>query len=277
MISHLNKVFLSLLFIMNLSIINATDQIVDVVLYEGKEFYVQNFLYSPIEEHPKYEEIRETIFSISVEKMTACRRGYFCIWELKKNGLFYLKDILYCLNDEEIDLTKFWGSDDKEGVLADWYSGNLECRLYEEDYFFIHDFKIKSGKLKWKRFYDNTKTNYSDYSTFFDNLVYENANWGQLPKIPEDESISISILVKTDETGRIIRYKIKEKQEGLQEWENEILEILQVIPEWNIIYEKGKRKKIVEGNIYIRSKQYYDNFYEQIKKSEERRKQNRSY
>ncbi len=110
------------------TLIFATEQISDLVIYKGDTLYLsgtfdENFPLYEILINEKYKDkftLNETCES------TDCYRGYQAVWEIKNNKI-YLKEIIDCCTEKPIDVKIVFGKKarKKKGIKAFWINRKL--------------------------------------------------------------------------------------------------------------------------------------------------------
>ena len=144
----------------------ATEQMPDKIIYKDKPLYLYS---NPLDMYLDKAEaqIERDIFRASC---TACWRGYFATWEMKKDGYLYLVKLGdgSCTEKtrKEIPISKVFPKQKKLPVKATWFSGTLRIaegellwyrsamygQCYEKETFLT----IEEGKLKAENTITNT-------------------------------------------------------------------------------------------------------------------------
>ena len=104
-----------------------TSQVADRIIVNGDTLSLFN---TPLEE--KNGQVPDTLLSHpSTPKFfgndgvsTACWRGYRAVWSIENDSLF-LVGILQCHSNKKADIKKYYKTDAKERVFADWFIGTL--------------------------------------------------------------------------------------------------------------------------------------------------------
>jgi hypothetical protein len=238
----------------------------------------------------KDDEPREAIFS------TACWRGYRAEWIVVNDSIF-LNNIYHCHNDGvKINLYDIFQNNIKnEKIFAFWINGELflpqgECIQYVHlGYHSIYELEtvlnVENGLIKNIEVFNNRIAKVSD---FLKNAEYggvneftsKNINWNILPDLT-DKLYRVNISVELNENGQIERIN-EEYTHMLESWLikktqradssvfvtdinnafiQESIRIAKLIPEWNVIYQRGK---VVGSGLYIE-------FSERIRKKYEKK------
>ena len=250
---NLKILFTTLLIVFFSSKVFGTAQGSDNLIYNGDTMF---FLCEPLEKCFEDSIIyRDKLFKGQTKVLytTACYRGYVAEWKIE-NSTLYLTAIYNCTyyeNKIEADLKKIFGEKCVNGrVKADWVNGNL-IAAYGKMLYYIHDdyqsirefeieFEIKNGKILSTKKYDNRKTKQSIYSQNDKKLMeFLKANI-QLEHLPKDK-MPVKVFVKfySKENGEIKCEIIKGKSE-YEEFNKEALRLIKSLPEWDIIYRRGK-------------------------------------
>lgn len=152
------KTLLIFVFIFHASLLFATDQLFDLILFNGNTFYVSGTF---SEGFPLYSLFQDETYNSKVEtyedgslklggcQSSACHRGYQAVWELH-NGIIYLKEVRDCCTQEPLlDLKKIFGEKNvtKKGVRAFWMTGPLYICAQPINSFTLLD-NIKTINLK---------------------------------------------------------------------------------------------------------------------------------
>lgn len=155
------KTLLIFVFIFHAALLFATDQISDLIIFNGNTFYIsgmadEGFPLYPILQDERYNSKMERYghgnLKLSNCKSTTCYRGYQAVWELH-NGIIYLKEVLDCCTQEPIlDLKKIFGEKNvtKKGVRAFWINRPLYISAQPINSFTIGD-NIKTINLNVKK------------------------------------------------------------------------------------------------------------------------------
>jgi len=249
-----------------------TAQIPDLIIYKGDTLS----LYAcPLEFYPNREWINtKNLFQSKIGTCcTCCWRGYIAVWEIIDNILYLTKIKNHCylsytidkesynrvgigidsIGSEFADLKLLFPDRYESGkVRADWVSGKLISPQGELLYYF-HDgfesiyekeleFTIETGKLIKTQQLDNSKTKRSEYTKnekLLRDFIYSNINYENLPKSDTLKRRVIVQIISTDDNGKIDSVKVVR---GVNElYDNEAVRVIKSIPEWDIIYRRGKK------------------------------------
>jgi len=234
----------------------ATPQISSKLIYKGdtisvylnslpKEFYKTDITF--------FESIlAENVFGGKEACWTtACGDGYLTMWEIMENQL-YLTGIYSCCYDEDsikADLTLLFKEKVVNGkVKADWvteksvYGGkgfmlwNNDMQVFKQEF----EFEFSDGKLSEIKTFDNSKSRESVFSTNEIKLVefiYSNIEWTKLPI--QKESIEIYVRFSANENGKIDEVEVVKKSD-IELFNQEATRVIKSIPDWNVIFQKGK-------------------------------------
>ena len=176
----LNRLLKSLCVVLVFSsLCPATTQICDRIIYDSNE-YSGNYDEFPLEDYWSDEHPKPKLLSMG---STACWRGYIATWEVRNESLFLKSLSKEALpNDDEtpIPLQSVF-SDGNGPILADWFSGVLECTRGVK-YKGILFISIHKGKV----------------------LGTRKATWEQV-KNPSDNDFSWSSLLPANEKAGAIR------------------------------------------------------------------------
>lgn len=101
-------------------------QIRDRLLLEGEEYPISTI---SLKESPWLDVKR---YISSVKRFSACWRGYYSKWEIRGDHLILVDlTIMWSGRSESLEFSEIF-PDCPEGVLADWYSGEIEVPQGEE-------------------------------------------------------------------------------------------------------------------------------------------------
>ena len=176
LIRLLKSLFVVLIFS---SLCSATTQICDRIIYDSNE-YSGDYDEFPLEDYWSDEHPKPKLLSMG---STACWRGYIATWEVRNESLF-LKSLSKeaLLNDDETPIPLQSVFPDGNGpILADWFSGVLECNRGVK-YKGILFISIHKGKV----------------------LGTRKATWEQV-KNPSDNDFSWSSLLPANEKAGAVR------------------------------------------------------------------------
>lgn len=157
----LQSLFLVLVFS---SLCPATTQIRDRIIYDSNE-YSGDYEEFPLEDYWSDEHPKPKLLSMG---STACWRGYIATWEVRNESLFLKSLSKEALpNDDETPIPLQSVFPDANGyILADWFSGVLECNRgakYKEILFIsIHKGKvIGTRKATWEQLKNQSDNDFS--------------------------------------------------------------------------------------------------------------------
>ena len=248
-----------------------TAQIPDLIIYKGDTLS----LYScPLGSYPNEELINpKNLFGSKGCFFTACWRNYVATWEIIDDKLYLTEVRNACyptalknagasfkagvekdsIGLEFADLKLLFPDRYENGkVKADWVSGKLISPQGELLYYF-HDgfesiyekeleFTIETGKLLETKQLDNSKTKRSEYTKnekLLRDFIYSNINYENLPKSDTLKRRVVVQIISADDNGKIDSVKVVR---GVNElYDNEAIRVIKLIPEWDIIYRRGKR------------------------------------
>lgn len=224
----------------------STTQVPDYLIYEGDTVPIKSSpLQSYIDKYPNLYPIFEQ-FEI---KTTNCFRGYIAYWELKNDSLFLIK---IQGDTSEIPLSFIFDKERKqEKIFADWFDGSILAQLGKKfifpyiDFSTMYEFEkeliFDNGKLKKTKQYDNSKSKSSKYSNdpiLLSEFINQNMNKALLP----DSINRIVVLVQINEvseSGKITNVTIERGYNSILD--NEAMRVIKMIPEWDVVFSKGKR------------------------------------
>ena len=197
----LNRLLKSLAMVLAFSsLCQATTQIQDRLIYDCNEYF-GDYEEFPLEDYWSDKHPKPECLSMG---STACWRGYIATWEVR-NGSLFLKSLVKeaMPNEDEtpIPLTNVF-PDANGPVLADWFSGVLECNT-GETYKGMLYISIHKGKI----------------------LGTRKVTWEQV-KNPPDKDFSWRSLLPANEKDRAIRTRSWRLQstrwidgDGMLDWE----------------------------------------------------------
>ena len=208
---------------------------------------------------------------------TVCGRGHIVEWILINDSIF-LNKIYPCYYPEvKINFKKIFPNiGENQKIFASWINGDLysqQGELLHIDYSSIFEFEtvlsIENGLLKNVEHFHNK---IAKRSAFFEKAIYgkvkefadKNVNWDNLPDL-KNKSIRINLCVNIDEQGQIESINEKCTYWNESYWNKntqrldsskshlgadindafvkETFRIAKLIPEWNVIYQRGKIKE----------------------------------
>ena len=248
-----------------------TAQIPDLIIYKGDTLS----LYAcPLGYYPDEELINpKNLFGSKGCFFTACWRNHVATWEIIDDKLYLTEVRNACyptalrnagasfkagvdkdsVGLEFADLKLLFPDRYENGkVRADWVSGKLISPQGELLYYF-HDgfesiyereveFTIEKGTLIETQQFDNSKTKRSEYTKnekLLRDFIYSNINYDNLPKSDTIKRRVVVEIISADDNGKIDSVRVLR---GVNElYDNEAIRVIKSIPEWDIIYRRGKR------------------------------------
>jgi hypothetical protein len=175
----MNRLIKSLFLLLILSsLCSATTQIQDRIIYDDNEYF-GDYEEFPLEDYWSEENPKPECLSMG---STACWRGYIATWEIR-NGSLFLKSLgkenLPSENETPIPLTNVFPNANGT-VLADWFSGVLDCtrgpEIKENAFISIYKGKvIGSRKATWEQL-----KNPSDKDLSWNSLLPSNEKAGEI-------------------------------------------------------------------------------------------------
>lgn len=140
----MKKIFLSFIFMVCISAINATDQVPDKLILNGKKLSLHTGWGhpSPLQTYFQQNDIKYPFAVLS----TANYRGHIATWEIKHDK-FLLKEIKVredVYKPEKYDIKSESDTIIQDGsIFADWFTGVLQCPSEKASHYFY----IRSGEL----------------------------------------------------------------------------------------------------------------------------------
>jgi hypothetical protein len=220
----------------------ATPQALDIVKYNGKEYFITN-------NEPLYSIVKarsiELNFNNSIS--TACWRGYIARFEITK-GRLYLTEVASC-NDpnDKADLSKLFGKEFKDGkVFFPWFTGNMNLgrgmkwiwydrRAFDDE----QDIFLENGKVIWTKGYDNSRT-IASRSSIMDrssDQIYSKQIQNMIA-LTKRRSVTFEIIGDSLQRVSVARYLTDSIPQPLKDLiEHETSEKVKNFP---VLYQKGK-------------------------------------
>lgn len=239
----------------NLSEVFASASTPDLLIYKGDTL---SFFANPLERYAEIDSIRFKLFGdIKTATTWSCIRGYIAEWKIIDNEL-YLNNIYSCTNRTvKANLKQLFKNQYRNRkVKAKWFTGNVLAPngkmlfSFNSAYDYYYDkeieFEIKNGNVV-----DTKKHNYSlaKVSSFrveekkLIKFIYSNINWKNVPKI-EGKGVRVTIRFSANEKGEIDSVNVMRiKNENLI-LEKEAIRVIKLIPEWDVLYSRGKHIRI---------------------------------
>jgi hypothetical protein len=248
-----------------------TAQIPDLIIYKGDTL---SLFACPLEFYPNEELINpKSLFGSKGCFYTACWRNYVATWEIVDNQLYLTEVRNACyptkmrnagasfkagvekdsIGSEFADLKELFPERYKNGrVKANWFNGKLILPQGELLYYF-HDgfesiyeseleFTIENGILIETELFDNSKTKRSKFTSneqLLRDFIYSNIKYENLPKSDTVKRRVVVEIISADDNGKIDSVRVLR---GVNElYDNEAVRIIKSIPEWDIIYRRGKK------------------------------------
>ena len=176
------RYLLGLLLLWNTVILWATPQTGDYLIYQGDTLYLETAL--PLASTPKMQNLAQ---HLSIEGYnTACWRGYYSIWELQNDSLFW-RGASSCNDFNKNNWVL------KAYLFAEWINGEIiqpfgQKLHYEHSglgyyYEFERSYNFLAGRLTNTAVYNNTAFSKSPYYENVDSLynwLMRNVNWSLL-------------------------------------------------------------------------------------------------
>ena len=248
-----------------------TAQIPDILIYKGDTLILYSVPFEAYNNgklsHPKI------LFNSSGCVNTACYRNYVATWEVIKNEIYLIRLKNACfptrlrgvqgsfksnpeldsLGNEFADLNQLFPQKIKDGkVKADWINYELICPKgnlieyihsgFDSIYEYELGLEVTNGVIKRISRYDNSKSKKSIFTTEIDslyNFLYKNINW----KIIENSNLDnakISIVnFEVDSNTKPTNVEVKYRKVN-KIVDKEIIRVIKLIPEWDILFRRGK-------------------------------------
>jgi len=229
----------------------ATEQAPDLLIYNKDTVYIYS---NPLQEKEHLLKKDKRFLKLSC-RSTACWRRYQATWELINDKLYLTKISSCCNSDITANLNLIFGDEliDKK-VFAQWYVGKLIVpigkKLYGEHlgYSSVHEhediLEIKNGIKNRTTRVDNTKTRITYLRS--DKLVIElikKLDKSILDKIWKKKfGLRFYVDVESDENRHVTNVKIEYIKEI--QYRKEILQIINEIQDWDILYRHGKKANL---------------------------------
>ncbi len=135
-------VFLTMLVASSLS---ATEQVPDILIFEGKTYYIhafgKNFPLEPYFQNGVRPEFREDNKNTLIR--TSCRRGYKAIWYIQNKQLILISIDTF-VNGKKMGVADIVG----KHIFANWFSGDVRVRQYNKPWSPMKIFSFENGILK---------------------------------------------------------------------------------------------------------------------------------
>lgn len=228
-----------------------TGQIPDFLIYKGDTL---SLFSNPLEGYFNFQHKRPNkLFDSLGYNSTACWRGYIAHWKLRNDSLFLTR-----LEGDKsnIDLSVIFKKKVKNGeVFAAWVNENInnpygkllyyEHMGYNSLYEYERDFVIKKGILKEIVEYNNTKSRKSKYTENVELLreyIQANINYDNITNEPFEKARVYVQIQHVTEEGKIDSVKVLRGWD--EERDKEAVRVVKSIPEWNVIYARGKQIQI---------------------------------
>lgn len=228
----------------------STAQIPDFLIYKGDTLAIYA---NPLESY--FDKILrpDSIFDKYGYNSTACWRGYIGYWELKNDSLFLLELNGY---SQKIDLSLILkDKDPNKKIFADWVNQSIinpygklvhyEHADYASIYEFEKDFFFKNGILTKITEYDNSKSKKSKFMEkpeLLRDFFQTNINYSNITNDPYKRAKVIVKICNVSEYGKIDSVEVLRSSD--YERDNEAIRVVKSIPEWSVIYSRGKQIQI---------------------------------
>lgn len=226
-----------------------TGQIPDFLIYQGDTLAIYS---NPLEAYFEKKGGR-AMGEIDFEKGSHCTalwRGYVGTWKIENDSLFLVSiETDYCSNNPiEIDIANEFGSN---RIFADWVSFEVINPFgkqikyihqgYESVYEYERGFEFVEGKLKTINNYDNSRSKESVYARepkILHKFLYDNINWELVESQKLSGKISVIARFRIGENGKPTELEI---MRGVNpQIDKEAERIIELIPDWDIYYRRGK-------------------------------------
>lgn len=234
----------------------ATAQAPDVLIWKEDTLVLYS---NPLESHPKINSFRAILFGVSKGGITTgCWRGYIAYWEIIDSQL-YLTNIISCLyfmDSLKADLKKLFPIKYKDGkVKADWVQNNLSVQKGKMLYY-IHDayqsiyekeveIGMKDGQITFINEYDNSLSYQSEFTKsnrLLIDYIQSHINWSIIPYL-RDEKVKVFLKIISGAERRPDSVFIVKKSNN-EIIDAEAITVIKNLPEWDVLYRKGKLIKI---------------------------------
>ena len=258
----------------------ATEQVRDILIYNGDTLGFESYPLEPIlriieEDMPKdLKDTRAYLFGLEKEDimLTSCLRGYIAEWTIIDSQLYLTNIYSQCQRGRKVDLNYLWENfiskiDTKEHpffenifvegkIKANWVNrkikasqGKVVCRygfnsILEKEV----KFQFENGKLIGTEMYDNSKAKQPEdwqdgrtiLNSLLDEYVYKNINWNIIPKLDTE----IEILIEFSANENLIIDSIKIIKGYNELLESEAIKAIKAIPEWETTDASGRFKRV---------------------------------
>ena len=229
-----------------------TPQIPDRLIHKGDTLAA--FLHLPNEFY-KTDTLAVDLFGGKEACLTtACWRGYQAEWRIEEDQLYLIGIYSCCYRKDGIkaDLSQLFKNKFKEGkVKADWVTEKVlsdrgktiayfqELHITEQNI----EFEFVNGKLVNTVTYDNSKSRRSAYSqdaVKLKEFIYSNIDWDRIPL--KKETVKVLLRYSANEEGKVDDVKVLRGSED--EFSQEAIRVVKLIPDWDVFYRKGKLVRI---------------------------------
>jgi hypothetical protein len=264
----MKRIFIIITFLLLCARSFGTAQIPDILIRNGDTLDLFScpleYLKNPAFIHPS------NLFGGKGCFYTSCWRNYVATWEIIDDKLYLTRIRNACYpTDQNYVAASFIGQTDSVGteyaslkrlfpekyregrVFADWVTADLIAPQGELLYY-VHDsflsifereteFSVVAGVLTGVQEFDNSKTRVSRYTSDPDliaEFISNNIDYSSLPTT--DKIVRVIVSVRgADDSGRINDAVIL--RGFSDEYDHEALRVVKSIPEWDVLYRRGKR------------------------------------
>lgn len=246
----MRRIFFIIFLFLSIDLLG-TGQIPDYLIYKRDTL---SLFSNPLEGYFNFWHKRPNkLFDSLGYNSTACWRGYIAHWKLRNDSLFLTK-----LEGDKssIDLSVIFKNKVRNGeVFASWVNENInnphgkllyyEHMGYNSLYEYERDFVIKKGILKEIVEYNNSMSRKSKYTESFELLkeyIKTNINYANITNEPfQNARVYVQVLHVTED-GKIDSVTVLRGWD--QERDKEAVRVVKSIPEWDILYRKGRQIQI---------------------------------
>jgi hypothetical protein len=240
------------LFLLLISVdLFGTGQIPDYLIYKGDTLRLYA---NPLESYFNFWHKRPTkLFDEIGYNSTATWRGYIGYWELRNDSLFLKR-----LEGDscDIDLSLIFKKSVKNGEVFAYWVNEKVLNPYGKRLYYIHmgyssfyeferEFIFKKGILKDTMFYDNSKSKISQYTEdpiLLKEFITSNINYSNITNEPYKNSRVVLEIQHVTEEGKIDSVIVVHGSD--EERNKEAIRIVKSIPEWSVIFWRGKQIQI---------------------------------
>jgi TonB family protein len=234
---------LSILLVLICKLSLSTPQARDVLYWNGIIYYV--YPYINVEKTFDDAQLKKLNEKIQEGTTTSNWRGYSYEFEICHDSLF----LISIMNNDGEDLMAHVFGSNKRVMMDDvndtlylghgktFFNEQFPTAIYENEMTVV----FKNGIVKWHEDHkDKSKpSDFSPYSTKFNEYIYSSIQWGALDENILEEKPKVHVEYSIDSTGKVFNV-ILLKSSGYPDFDKEAMRVVAMLPDFPTYFVCGK-------------------------------------